>query len=63
MDRLEAMPMGVGHISDWIASDSVLQQVQIKVQRDWGDTCPDKSLQPYYVRTDKLSSQSGCILW
>lgn len=63
MDRLEAIPMGAGHISDWTASDSVLQQVQTKVQRDWDEKCPDKSLKPYYVRRDKLSSQCGCLFW
>ncbi|KAK2569712.1 Uncharacterized protein P5673_005548 [Acropora cervicornis] len=61
MDRLEAMPMGADHISDWTASDPVLQQVQTKVQCGWCDKCPDKSLQPYYVRRDKLSSQNMVV--
>lgn len=30
-NRLEAIPMGADHISDWTASDPVLQQVQTKV--------------------------------
>ena len=36
--------MGAGHISDRTASDSVLQRVQTKVQRDGGEKCSDKSL-------------------
>lgn len=44
MDRLEAMPVGADHISDWTASDPVLQQVQTKVQHGWCDKCPSKGL-------------------
>ena len=42
MDRLEAMPVGADHISDWTASDPVLQQVQTKVPHGWGNNCPGK---------------------
>ena len=42
-NQLEAIPVGADHISDWTASDPVLQ-VQTKVQHGWGDKCPGKSL-------------------
>ena len=55
--------MGADHIADWTASDPVLQQVLRRVHHCWGDKCPDKSLEPYYLRKDELSTHNGCILW
>ena len=64
MDRLEAMPVGADHISDWTASDPVLQQVQTKVQHGWCDKCPSKGLAALLCdKRQTVSSQSGCILW
>ena len=54
--------MGADHIVDWTASDPVLQQVLRRVHHGWGDKCPDKSLEPYYLRKDKLSTHNGCVL-
>ena len=62
MDRLETLPVGADHIADWTASDPVLQQVLGRVHNGWGDKCPDKSLEPYYLRKDELSTHNGCIL-
>ena len=62
MDRLEVMPVNADHIEDWTVSDPVLQQVLRRVQQSWGDKCPDKSLEPFYVRRDELSAHNGCIL-
>ena len=62
MDRLETLPVGADHIADWTASDPVLQQVLRRVHHGWGDKCPDKSLEPYYLRKDELSTHNGCIL-
>ena len=50
------------HIADWTVSDPVLQQVLIRVQQDWSEKCPDKRLEPFYVRRNKLISYDGCIL-
>ena len=63
MDRLEVMPVNADHIEDWTVSDPVLQQVLRRVQQSWGDKCPDKSMEPFYVRRDELSTHNGCILW
>ena len=45
------------------ASDPVLQQVLRRVQQGWRDKCPTGSLQPFFVRSDELSTHNGCILW
>ena len=63
MDRLEVMPVKADHIAAWTASDQVLQQVVRRVQHGWGDRCPDKSLEPFYGRTNELSTHNGCISW
>ena len=63
MDRLEVMPVNADHIEDWTVSDPVLQHVLRRVQQSWGDKCPDKSMEPFYVRRDELSTHNGCILW
>ena len=63
MSQLEVLPVGADQIADWTASDPVLQQVLRRVQQGWGDKCPDKSLEPFYVRRDELSTHNGCILW
>ena len=63
MDRLEFMPVKADHIAAWTASDPVLQQVLRRVQRGWGDRCPDKSLEPFYVRKNELNTHNGCISW
>ena len=42
MDRLEAIPVGADHISDWKAYDPLLQKVQTKVPHGWGNNCPGK---------------------
>ena len=61
MDRLEFMPVKADHIAAWTVSDPVLQQVLRRVMRGWGDRCPDKSLEPFYVRRNELSTHNGCI--
>ena len=61
MDQLEPMSVCADDIADWMASDSVLQQVLRRVQQGWGDKCPDPGLQPFYIR-DELSMHNGCIL-
>ena len=63
MDRLEVMPVKADHIADWTASDPVLQQVLRRVHQDWSEKSPDKSLEPFYVRRNELSTHNGCILW
>ena len=63
MEQLEGMPVCADHITEWTASDPVLQQVLRRVQQGWGDKCPDKILQPFFVRRDELSTHNGCILW
>ena len=62
MDRLEPTSVCADDIADWMASDSVLQQVLRRVQQGWGDKCPDPGLQPFYIRRDELSTHNGCIL-
>ena len=61
MDRLEVMPVKADHIAASTASDPVLQQVLRRVRHGWGDRCPDKGLEPFYVRKNELSTNSGCI--
>ena len=61
MDCLEVMPVKADHIADSTASDPVLQQVLRRVQHGWGDGCPDKSLELFYVRRNELSTHNGCI--
>jgi len=61
MGRLEVMPVKADHIADSTASDPVLQQVVRRVQHGWGDRCPDKSLEPFYVRRNELSTHNSCI--
>ena len=63
MDRLEVMPVKADHIAAWTASDPVLHQVLRRVQQGWGDRCPGKSLEPFYVRRNELSTHNGCISW
>ena len=63
MDQLEAWPVCVDHMEDWTASDPMLQQVLRRVHHGWGDKCPDKRLEPYYVWKDELSTHNGCIVW
>ena len=63
MDRLENLPVGADHIADWTTSDPVLQQVLRRFHHGWGDKCPNKSLELYYLRKDELSTHNGCILW
>ena len=63
MDRLETLPVGADHVADWTASDPVLQRVVRRVHHGWGDKCSDKSLEPYYLRKDELSTHNGCVLW
>ena len=55
--------MNADHIADWTVSDPVLQQVLRRVQQDWSEKCPDKSMEPFYVRSNELSTHNGCILW
>ena len=61
MESLEVMPVKVDHIAAWTASDPVLQQVLSRVRHGWGDRCPDKSLEPFFVRRNELSTHNGCI--
>lgn len=53
IDRLEVMPVNADHIEDWTASDPVLPQFLRRFQQGWGDKCPDKSLEPFYVTRDE----------
>ena len=57
------MPVKADHIAASTASDPVLQQVLRRVRHGWGDRCPDKGLEPFYVRKNELSTNSGCISW
>ena len=61
MDRLEVIPVKADHIVDSTASDPVLHQFLRRVQHGWGDGCPDKSLELFYVRRNELSTHNGCI--
>ena len=63
VERLKVIPVKADHIADWTASHALLQQVRRRVQYGWGDKRPDKSLEPFYVRRDELSTHNGCILW
>ena len=63
MDRLEVMPVKADHIAHSTASDPVLQQVVRRVQQDWSEKFPYKSLEPFYVTRNELSTHNSCILW
>jgi len=62
IERLKAMSVGADYIAHWTASVPVLQKVLRRVQHCWGIKCPYKSLEPHYVKGDKLSTYNGLIL-
>ena len=45
------------------ARDPVLAKVLNFVQHGWPEKCPAEELRPYYLRSEKLTSENNILLW
>ena len=60
--QFDPLPVTVENIRRETQKDPVLAQVYEMSSKGWPH-CRDPTLQPYFVRKDEITLQSGCLVW